>query len=186
MPLPDSGPREPLHLRRIEMNGWRRADGRYEIEARLRDTKPWDMTTLGGLGRKAGEALHDMSIRWVVDEELHLLEVHACIDASPHKVCPTAVASLQRLVGLQVGPGWNRAVRERMGPSYERCTHLTELLTPMATAALQSLWPVRMKKEPTLDAQGRPKKIDSCLAYSADGDAVRVMWPGHAGRRAAS
>ncbi len=186
MPLPDSGPREPLHLRRIEMNGWRRDDGRYEIEARLRDTKPWDLTTLGGLERRAGDALHDMSMRWVMDEELTVLEVHACIDASPHRVCPLAVASLQRLVGLRVGPGWNRVVREAMGPSYERCTHLTELLTPMATAAFQSLWPVRMKKEPSLDAQGRPRKIDSCMAYAVDGDAVRMMWPEHAHSRAAS
>lgn len=183
MPLPDSGPREPLHLRRIEMNGWRRSDGRFEIEARLVDAKPWDMTTQGGLERRAGDALHDMSMRWVVDDALNLLEVHACIDASPHVVCPKAVESLQRLVGLRVGSGWSRAVRDRLGPSYERCTHLTELLTPMATAAFQSLWPVRINKEQALDRQDRPKKIDSCLAYAADGEAVRLMWPEHARTR---
>jgi hypothetical protein len=174
-----------MHLRRIEMSGWQRADGRFEIEARLVDTKPWDMTTQGGLERRAGDALHDISIRWVVDEALTLLEVHACIDASPHPVCPEAVGSLQRLVGMRVGTGWSRAVRERMGPSYERCTHLTELLAPMASAAFQSLWPVRINQAQALDAQGRPRKIDSCLAYASDGDAVRVMWPEHARPRVA-
>ena len=35
MPLPDSGPREAMHHRAIDMQGYRRADGWFEIEGRI-------------------------------------------------------------------------------------------------------------------------------------------------------
>jgi len=42
MPLPPSAPRDELHVRRIELRGYRRHDGRYDIEARMVDTKTSD------------------------------------------------------------------------------------------------------------------------------------------------
>ena len=43
MPLPPSADREEVHLRAIEMRGYRRADGDYEIEGRVTDTKTRDI-----------------------------------------------------------------------------------------------------------------------------------------------
>ena len=48
MPLPPSVPREELHLRRIELRGYRRQDGRYDIEARMVDTKTSELTLADG------------------------------------------------------------------------------------------------------------------------------------------
>lgn len=39
MPLKQPAERERLHTRAIEINGYRRADGRYDIEAHLTDSK---------------------------------------------------------------------------------------------------------------------------------------------------
>jgi hypothetical protein len=39
LPLPPPLPRDELHMRRIEMRGYRRHDGLYDIEARITDTK---------------------------------------------------------------------------------------------------------------------------------------------------
>jgi Protein of unknown function (DUF2889) len=44
MPLPASVPRDELHLRRIELRGYRRHDGLYDIEAHMVDTKATDLT----------------------------------------------------------------------------------------------------------------------------------------------
>jgi hypothetical protein len=52
-----------------------------------------------------------------------------------------------------------------------------ELLTPLATAAIQSLSIVRKDRPEPLDAKGRPKKIDSCYAYAAEGELVKIHWP---------
>ena len=52
-----------------------------------------------------------------------------------------------------------------------------ELLLPMATAAFQTLAPVRLSRPPKLDAQGRPLKIHSCYAYAATREVVQRLWP---------
>lgn len=44
MPLPPSVPRDELQLRRIELRGFRRGDGLYDIEARMVDTKTHELT----------------------------------------------------------------------------------------------------------------------------------------------
>ena len=178
MPLPPPSPREELHQRRIDLRGYRRDDGLFDIEARLVDTKSHAMTLADGRPLDAGEAIHDMSIRLVVDVDLQVHEVQACIDASPYRICPEVAATLQRVVGLRIGPGWSRAVRERFaGPL--GCTHLTELLQPLATVAYQTTWPSRRHRPDPVDAHGRPRKIDSCHAYASSRELVRQRWPDH-------
>ena len=39
-PDDDAVTREELHFRRIDMRGWRRSDGLYEVEGRVIDHKP--------------------------------------------------------------------------------------------------------------------------------------------------
>jgi len=41
MPLPAATPREPIHTRRIEMQGYLRQDGLWDIEGRLTDGKSY-------------------------------------------------------------------------------------------------------------------------------------------------
>ena len=48
MPLLPPVPRDELHLRRIELRGYRRADGLYDVEARMVDTKTHELTLEGG------------------------------------------------------------------------------------------------------------------------------------------
>lgn len=48
--------REELHFRRIDMRGYRRSDGRYEIEGRVIDRKPHDFASASG-----GRALQSLS-----------------------------------------------------------------------------------------------------------------------------
>ena len=56
MPLPEPGAkREPLHRRTIEIVGYRRADGLYDIEGRLHDRKDVAFP-VGGRQLPPGEA----------------------------------------------------------------------------------------------------------------------------------
>ena len=177
MPLPPSVPRDELHLRRIEMRGYRRHDGLYDIEARITDTKNSTLE-LSEKTVPAGEPIHDMWLRLVVDEELTVHDVVAVTDASPFPICPQAAGTLAVLKGLRIGPGWSRAVKERLRRS-DNCTHLAELLMPLATTAVQTLAPLRHTQPDRLDTNGRPLKIDSCYAYASKRAVVMRRWPQH-------
>lgn len=178
MPLPPSVPREALHLRRIELRGFRRVDGLYDIEAHMVDTKTETITVGGGRAVAPAEPIHDMSVRLVLDEDLNVLDIAACTDASPHGICQGATSTLQCLKGLRIGPGWSKAIRERLA-GRKGCTHLTELLKPLATVAFQTLWKVRESQPAAVDASGKPRKIDSCYAYASNREIVQVRWPMH-------
>jgi hypothetical protein len=52
--------RDELHARQIDLRGYRRADGLYDVEARLVDTKTEDMTVSDGRVIPSGAPLQDM------------------------------------------------------------------------------------------------------------------------------
>lgn len=178
MPLPPPVAREELHLRRIELRGYRRHDALYEIDARITDTKSQPLKLERDRLLAPGEPLHDMWIRMVIDEDLLVHDVIAVTDASPFGICGEAVDSLAQLKGMRIGAGWTAAVKQKLAGAVG-CTHLTELLIPLGTTAFQTLSPVRMARPVTLNAQGRPAKIDSCYAYGSKREVVMRRWPEH-------
>jgi hypothetical protein len=180
MSHPDTSPdpsREELHFRRIDMRGYRRGDGLYELEGRVTDRKPGDyMLARGGRLVPAGQAVHDMGVRLVFDDHLVIQGVTTFTDAAPYDQCPEGGRALESLIGVRMTSGWSREVRSRLGGE-RSCTHLRELLIPMATAAFQALGDIRKDWPEALDESGRPKKIDSCYAYGAQREVVRMVWP---------
>ena len=178
MPLPPAVEREHLHTRSIEMCGYKRTDGLFDIEGRITDIKTRPMHPPGReVPSPAGVPIHDMFVRIVVDEYLLISEVAAVTDAGPYRDCPQAANAMATLVGARIGRGWTARVKALLGP--ESCTHLVELLLPMGTAAFQTLAPWRLARPDTLDADGRPVKIDSCYAYSSKRALVEKLWPMH-------
>lgn len=169
--------REELHFRRLDMRGFRRSDGLYEVEGRLTDRKPSDFVPVsGGSHVAAGEPVHDMGLRLVYDDRMVVHAVATFTDASPYAQCPEGGRALQQLVGLSITKGWGNEVRSRLGGSVS-CTHLREMLIPLATVAIQALSELRRSQLDKLDATGRPVKIDSCYAYGAEGELVQRLWP---------
>lgn len=78
---------------------------------------------------------------------------------------------------MRMARGWSREVRARLGGA-RSCTHVMEILIPLATADYQSLGlPAR---GPAGDAGCRRPaslQIDSCYAYAAEGEVVLRRWP---------
>ena len=78
------------------------------------------------------------------------------------------------LVGLQIGPGWRRIVQNAIGVRL-CCTHITELLGPVATIAFQTLYGEEARRNRQLgpmtdDAKrsSRSQLINSCVGYADD------------------
>ncbi|MEI6026482.1 MAG: DUF2889 domain-containing protein [Betaproteobacteria bacterium] len=179
MPLPQPVEREELHLRRIEMRAFKRGDGLLDIEGRVVDTKSHDVVRpLQTEATPAGEHLHDLSVRLVIDDRLMVHDAQASSDTTPFAVCKEASATLTGLRGATIGPGWSRVVKERLGGAAS-CTHLAELLIPMATTAMQALSPVLRSRPPKLNGQGVPVKVNSCYAYAGHRGVVQVLFPQH-------
>lgn len=171
--------REELHFRRIDMRGYRRSDGLYEVEGRVTDRKPHDFTSPNGFKRvPAGEAIHDMAVTLVFDEQMTVLAVRAGTDSAPYDSCFEAPATLQTLVGLRLASGWSSEVRKRLSGA-ACCSHLKEILVPMATVAYQTLTMLRAARPDILNPSGVPVKIDSCYAYARHRDVVRRKWPAY-------
>ena len=178
MPLPPPTEREQLHVRSIDLRGYRRPDGLYEIEGRVTDVKDHPMQPPGRDSPLPPHLpIHDMSVRLVVDEFLVISDVVVAIDAGPYGDCPSATESLAPLRGARIGAGWTKRVKALLGP--QACTHVVELLIPLATAAYQTLAPVQFTRKDKLDAAGRPVRIDSCYAYAGNRALVRKRWPEH-------
>ena len=171
--------REEIHHRQIDMRGYRRSDGLFEVSAILIDRKTSDFTPSGG-GRLIGaqSPIHDLGVTLVFDSDMTVPEVHTFLRSHPYAPCRGGGDTLQALVGMHIGPGWNSEVRKRLPPG-DTCTHLKELLGPLASAAFQTMVTERPPTLDERDASGKPRKIDSCHAYGASRDLVKTLWPAY-------
>ena len=65
--------RELTHTRRVRYEGYKRADGLWDIEAHLLDTKNHDYRLKTGV-RRAGQPIHDMWLRVTIDRSFTIVD----------------------------------------------------------------------------------------------------------------
>ncbi len=170
--------RERLHTRSITLHGFLRDDGLYELEASLEDVKSYDSKRFPAEILPAGQPLHGMGVRMVFDAGMRIHAFSATMTATPYDGCRDAAPNFERLAGLTIQPGFLREATRRVA-GVDGCTHLRELLQQVATAAYQTAVGDRLRKAdgPEDPPQTRPKQIDSCTGYRADGEWVGIRWP---------
>jgi hypothetical protein len=71
---------------------------------------------------------------------------------------------------------WTQKTRELLGGT-RGCTHLLELLGPMATTAFQTVYSLREKRAREQGVRKRPALIDSCHAWASDSEMVEKRFP---------
>ena len=169
--------RTELHHRRIDIRFFRRSDGLFEVEGRLLDTKtqPFQRVLQDGV-LPAGTPLHDITVRLVVDEDSLVHDASASFSASPFTLCRQAALTLEPLKGLRIGAGWNKRVRELLGRAAS-CTHIVELLGPMATTVHQGFAPQRVARMTEPGNAEIESKVDSCYSYGREREVVARLWP---------
>ena len=177
MPLPAPVERQELHHRAIDMRGYSRSDGLYEIEGRITDIKSKPVQPPGGRAVPAGTPLHEMWVRLVIDDRLVVQEVHAATDFSPFPECGGAVPNLQTLQGASMGRGWRKVIAEQLG-GVQGCTHIRELLNTMGSAAHQTMNALRRSKGMVRLEPGKmPPALNTCHAFDEHGVVVTRRWP---------
>lgn len=176
MPLPPAAAQRQLkHRRQIDVQVYARNDGLWEVDATLVDTKSDDFQLAGGGVRAAGEPVHDMLLRLVVDMQFNIVQAGAETRWMPYPgQCDQHGSAYGSLVGLNLMLGFRKALRERVG-GVLGCTHITELAQVLPTAVVQAF------AGEVFDTRGegeqQPFQIDRCHALRADGEAVRLFYP---------
>lgn len=179
MPLNDPTARRQVHHRTIDLQTFAREDGLFDVEAHLLDRKPFAFRRLSRpTPIPPGEALHDLRIRMTIDQDLVVQDIQAASVTTPWALCRNAESTLSVLLGERIARGWSSKVKERLRGA-AGCTHLMEMLIPMATVALQGIRGLQPEHVLAVDSDGVPRKIDSCYAYSREREVVQQLWPLH-------
>jgi hypothetical protein len=177
MPLSSPAARRKIHRRLIDMQAYAREDGLFDVEAHLVDTKPFDFERIGGAQPvPTGEPLHDLWVRLTVDAAYVVRAIEASSDVTPYAICRDAEATLSVLVGEPIARGWSAKVKERLRGAAS-CTHLMEMLLPLATTALQGIRGVDPRRLEKVIGPGSEIALDSCYAFGRQREVVRRFWP---------
>ena len=181
MPLSPPVKRKHIHTRSIKFAGYEREDGLFDIEAHMTDTKTYEFENLWRGKIPVGEALHEMLLRVTIDDTFLIHDIEAATDNSPFAMCPDIAPNYRKLKGLRMAAGWRQAVRSVVGGT-NGCTHLTELLFPMATVAIQTIKPLQNHRRRKADSetaryQGKPFVLNTCHAWAEDSPVVQQNAP---------
>lgn len=168
--------RQLKHRRRIDVQIYARGNGLWEVDAHIADVRPNETRMATGM-LPAGDPIHDMLLRLVVDEQFNVVEAGAETRAMPYPgECGNYGDLYSRLVGLNLMRGFRHGVRERLG-GVKGCTHITELTQVLPTAVVQAF------AGEVIDTRGegadstQPFQIDRCHALRADGPTVKTYYP---------
>ena len=168
--------RELKHRRSIDVQIYSRGNGLWEVDAHISDVRTRETRMVNGL-LPAGQPIHDMLLRLVVNERLDIVEAGAQTTAMPYPgQCDNYGDVYSRLVGLNLLKGFRQAVKERVGGA-QACTHITELAQVLPTAVVQAF------AGEVIDTHGagadstQPFQIDRCHALRADSLTVRTYYP---------
>ena len=157
----------------MEFEGFQRDDGLFDIEARLSDVKDDDYTLMTGV-RQAGDAIHDLWARVTIDRDFLIRAVETSTERMPYPgACERINNAYAKLVGTNLLRGFRTALYDAMG-GVQGCTHLTELIAAVPTAALQTFAGLRREIEP---GEGKPFQLDRCHALEQSTDTVRELYP---------
>jgi hypothetical protein len=171
-----------VHKRDFAFEGYRRADGNFDIEGRMTDRKSYAFPNDFRGEIQADEPLHDMRVRVTIDEDFRILDIATETAAGPFEICPAITPAFAALKGATIGRGWTKLLREKFGGA-AGCTHHVELLRTLATVAFQTVYGEQSRqrraegKAPDDSGGKRPVFLDTCHALASDGAVVKARWP---------
>jgi len=176
--LPNPKDRKKIHLRKVHCEGFKRKDGLWDIEGHLKDTKTYNFKTNYRGNVDAGMAVHDMSIRITLNDYLIIKDVCISMDSHPYGTCPAILSNFKNLIGVTIGKGFRKNVYSKVG-GIQGCTHLVELLFPIATTAFQTIYSYKAFKNKNTDQKtdDEPKLINSCHSWREDGEVIQKYFP---------
>ncbi len=168
--------RRLMHKRTVRCFGYERHDGYYDIEGHLTDSKTYRLEDFDRGPMEPGEPVHEMFLRLTVDGDLTIKASEAAIVWSPYNICKAVEVNFDKLAGEVIGPGFKKRVKQKLGGT-QGCTHLVELLGPIATTAFQTIYPKNIKQEEAGTKETKPRLLNTCHAWAEDSEMIRSRHP---------
>ena len=123
--------------------------------------------------RPAREAVHDMWVRVTIDRKFIIRAIEAVTDGMPYPgACNRITPSYGKLVGASLVNGFRKTLHDTVGHTLG-CTHITELLSYLPTAAVQTF--AGLNREDF--GEGKPFQLDRCHALETTTETVREYYP---------
>jgi len=187
MSLSPPAPRQRLHRRIIDCEGYDREDGLWDIEGRLTDTKDYGFENEWRGWMEPGTPLHDMLVRLTLDDQMTITAVEVSMQGTPFSICSNIEPDFQKLVGVKIAPGFTLKLNSLVG-GIQGCTHVVELIGRMATVAYQTIPAGKQRREspeaarnaskgPPSDGKSRPFQLNGCHAWASNGPLVKKLLP---------
>ena len=190
--LRDPAARRHAHKRTITLDGYAREDGHYDIDAELIETKSHSFPSRAHGEIKKGTPLHHMKVRVTVSEEMEIMAAEAVTLHGPYHECPHGALAIGNLVGETIQPGWKKIVATAIGGK-QGCTHITELMGPVATIAFQTIYGERARRARLAQGQKQLSQavsgdegpnempqvagmLNSCHALAEGNQAANWLW----------
>ncbi len=160
--------------RNISVNAFEKGPDSFVLRGTLTDKRlrPY-RHYLSGEMREPG-IIHDMEIEMQIGiPGLLIMSARARMPSVPNEDCVEIKSSIEKIVGLSIGRGFTKKVRDLLGES-RGCLHLTNLVLTMGSAAAQALWAFyssrkeqeRTKRFGELDAE---LLLNSCWLWRPEG-----------------
>lgn len=176
--MTDTHKRKLLHTRQVQCKGYELDGGLWQVEGRMCDLKSFAMANADRGGRiEVGEPLHDMGLTLTFDRDLVIRQVEAFMDAAPFNRCAQITDAFKVLEGVQLVSGFRARAHELLG-GVKGCTHLLELLGPIATTAYQTLWQSENGYSGD-DPRVIQKLADNCHTLARDGEVMAPFLAEH-------
>lgn len=174
MPLSSPAARERLHRRGVSYEGFRRDDGLFDIEAHITDHKDRDYKLAMGT-RSKDIPVHNMWARVTIDRRFEVIDIEAVTDEMPYPgQCNRIGPEYKKLIGSNLLKGFRKSIADNLG-GVKGCTHLSELLGYLPTAAVQTFAGIKNEAD-SVDGR-KPFQLDSCHALATNTETVRVYYP---------
>ncbi|WP_043201572.1 DUF2889 domain-containing protein [Paraburkholderia acidipaludis] len=181
MPLSPPVPRQLRHQRAIRAVAYEREDGLWDIDACLTDHKPRDVPLAAGV-RPEGLPIHELWLRITIDRKLNVVDAEASSDWVPYDgQCQNANPAYRALIGLNLLQNFRREAGRRLAGT-AGCTHLTEMLGVLPTAAVQAFVGEVWRAGDESKDEGKRENAGPEIGKTADGDAVGEKPPFQLGR----
>ena len=132
------------------------------------------LTLLSGV-RPAGEPVHDMWVRVTIDRALHDARHRSA--ERPRALSGRLRSHRPGLSACSIGANLLQGFRKRLHDAIGHvrgCTHLTEMLGSLPTAAVQTFAGLRTREE---TATAKPFQLDRCHALETTSETVRRYYP---------
>ncbi len=100
-------------------------------------------------------------------------DIEAITDRMPYPdACDRIGPAYRKLIGANLVSGFRKLLHDRLG-TVQGCTHLTELLSYLPTAAVQTFAGLRREN----DGDQKPFQLDRCHALETTTENVRRYYP---------